>query len=375
VRRLNRGFSMIELMVAVVLGLLVTGAIISVFAGSRSAYQSTSGVAALADSGRFALDTMEESSRGAGYVACNHATPVTSASVLNEISSPLAYDFRYGVGGYEAAGTGPGGAVGLPAIPVAGAGAGNWTPNLDATFTGATNQQVLASDVLVLRSNVPRVTPAYTTADVGVGAGSFQVANAGALQAGQLAVISDCTKSVAFQISNVAGGTPATVHFDGATGAPGNASISLPMAFSAGAVVSPLTTTVYYIGVGADGDSALRRLDLLNGLVGATVFTDQEVVPDVENMQILYGVDTNNTQMASAYVTADQVLTINPGVIDFSNVVSVKIAVLSASATGAAPIPAAAPTFTLLGTTVTAPRDTRLRKVFEATITLRNTVR
>jgi type IV pilus assembly protein PilW len=364
--RRQTGFSIVELMVAVTLGLLVTGAIISVFVGSRSAYQATSGTGALADEGRFALATIQESARGAGYLECNHATLTSSLSLLNAAATSMAYNFTAGVGGYEATSTSPGNALTLAATPVADGGLTDWTPNLDAAFTTATLKQVQGSDVLVLRSSVARGIPAYTTADVAAGANNFLATNANpALQGGQLAVISDCTKSVVFQISGVG----ASVSFAGATGLPGNTTTSLPVGFSAGALVSPVTTVVYYIGVGADGDSALKRLELLNGLVnGAAIFTDEEIAPDVENMQVLYGVDTNGTQTASAYMTADQVA-------DFTAVVSIKVAVLSASPAGATPIPPAAPApYDLLGTKVTAPRDSRLRKVFDISVTLRNSV-
>lgn len=375
-KRFVSGFSMIELMVAITLGLLLTGALISVFVGSRTAYQSTAGVGALADGGRFALDTMQESVRGAGFVGCNHATVNSSQVILNTLASPMAFDFRYGIGGYEAAGSAPGGAVTVTAAPVAGGGAlTSWTPNLDAAFTPF-NDQVLGSDVLVIRSSVARATPAYTNATIPNGASSFVVANANSLQGGQLGVISDCTKSVTFQISGVAGTANATINLAGATGPPGNTLTSLPFGFSTGALVYPVTTVVYYIGAGADTNSALRRLELVNGVMnGAAYFTDEEIVPDIENMQVLYGVDTAGTQTTSAYLTADQVATfVGPSAIGFNAVMSVKVAVLSASPPGSAPIPAAAPTFNLLGTTVTAPRDTRLRQVFEMTITLRNSV-
>jgi len=371
VRRANAGFSLIELMVAVTLGLMLTAALISMFVGTRSAYQSTSGVGSVADEGRFALHSIAQLARSAGFVGCANATTtavgatVTSNiddTVLNIGSAPLAYDFRYAVGGYEATGTGVSGTLTLPATATAGAAASNWTPNLDAAFTGATNQQVKGSDVVVVRSTLPQATPVYTTADAPAGSSSFTVSSAGNLQANQLAVISNCMRSVPFQISGVTAGTPATVSFGGTTGAPGNAAAALPIDFSAGALVYPLTTTVFYIGVGADGDSALRRLDLQNGKVGPAIFTDGEVVEDVENMQVLYGL---NSGSGIAYVTADQVP-------DFSAVVSLEVAVLVASPPGSVPAPAAAPTFNLLGVTVTAPRDTRMRRVFTKTIGLRD---
>lgn len=359
-RRSHAGFSLIELMVAVTLGLLLSVALISVFVGSRSAYQATSGVASLSDEGRFALDIISQMARSAGFVGCSHASTATvDNSVLNWNAAPLAYDFRYGIGGFEATATAPGNALVIPETPVAGAAAGDWTPNLDASFTGATHEQVQGSDVLVLRSSLPGTSPVYTTADAAAGSGNFAVSSAGSLQGNQLAVISDCIKAVPFQIASVNGNHPATINLAGAGVSPGDTAGNLPVDFSTGALVYPMTTSVFYIGVGADGDAALRRLDLLNAQPG---FTDSEVVNDVENMQVLYGLDTGGQV---AYVTADQVP-------DFNSVVSLEIAVLVAGPVGSATVPAAAQRFNLLGTTVTAPLDTRLRRVFEKTIGLRD---
>jgi type IV pilus assembly protein PilW len=363
----SHGFSLIELMVAITLGLLVTGAVISVFVGSRSAYQSTSGVAALADSGRFALDAIEESARGAGYLACNHTTAAGHVNQQNYLGSPFSFDFRYGVGGFEANGTGAlGSTFTLPATPTADLSAGDWTPNLDPAFTAAANQTVKGSDVLVLRSTLPNSVPTYTTADTVPGAATFTVGNGSALQPGGLAAISNCQASATFVIGAVPATSPAVVTLAGGSPAPGNSIAALPAgsAFPQGSQVTLVTTVVYYIGVGADGDSALHRLQFVNG-----AWQDNEIVPDVENMQILYGVDTTGTQTASAYMTADQVLAFGAGV-DFNSVVSMKIAVLSASAPGSAPVPAAAVPVQLLNTRITPPLDTRLRRVFETTINL-----
>jgi type IV pilus assembly protein PilW len=91
------------------------------------------------------------------------------------------------------------------------------------------------------------------------------------------------------------------------------------------------------------------------------------MVPDIEAMQILYGIDTTGTQTVSQYVTADQVP-------DFNSVMSVKIAILAASPLGSASIPSAALTYNLLGTIVTAPQDMRARQVFEVTVSVRNSL-
>ena len=102
-------------MVAIVLGLLVTDALVAMFVGVRSASRMSSGVAALSDSGRFALDTIEENVRGAGNFACNSTAPVSVAGtpVIRQISllprrQPLVNDYTEPLEGYEANGSGPG---------------------------------------------------------------------------------------------------------------------------------------------------------------------------------------------------------------------------------------------------------------------------
>ena len=361
--RRQGGFSMVELMIAITLALLLTGAVISVFIGSRTAYQATAGVGDLADSGRFGLNLIGESVRSAGNLACNSTMSATNVSLLPVTTFPN--NFGVGISGFEATGTGPGNTIALPATPVAGV-AGNWTPALDGTITAATpgpfGVPVQGSDVLVLYSSVPRVVPLYTTADAAAGATTVSVTTlpappAPSLTATQYAAISDCTKSMIFSVAAVANGAPASVTLNN----------QLPLGFGAGAFVTPLTTTIYYIGTGSDGDSSLWRLEQVNG----PAFTPpgpEELVPDVENMQVLYGIDPAGTQTASAYVTADQVGAVN--------VVSIQVALLVASPPGPKS-PAAPPAFNMVGTPptqVTVPADFRTRQVFYATINLRDAV-
>ncbi len=346
---------MVELMVAIVLALILTGAVISVFVGSRTAYQATAGVGEMSESGRFALNLIGESVRSAGNLACNSAMSATSQTVV--VGAPVTTflnSYAQGIGGFEANNTTPPAALVLPPVPVAGA-ANNWNPNLDPNFTGAAppplGAPVAGSDVLVVRSSVPRVAPAYTTADVAPAATNLIVTPVPAAIGGYAAV-SDCTKSVIFQV-------PAAVPV-GATAVGVNA--GLPVGFSAGAVVAPLTTIVYYIGTGSDGDSSLWRIEQINGTGFAA---PEEIVPDVENMQVLYGIDPTGTQTAAAYVTADAVGAVN--------VVSIQVALLVASPPATRPIAPQGP-YNLLGTTVTPPADNRVRQVFNATINLRNAV-
>src|SRR5579871_4431672 len=135
-----------------------------------------------------ALDFIQESARGAGFMACSHTNTVSTGTenLLNAaIVSPMTYDFAHGVGGYEAIGSSPGNNVVLPAVPAGGAGVTSWTPATEVTFPGAANnKQVTGSDVLILRSVLPRATPGYVSNAFTAGAMSFQALGVGSLQSG-----------------------------------------------------------------------------------------------------------------------------------------------------------------------------------------------
>ena len=178
--------------------------------------------------------------------------------------------------------------------------------------------------------------------------------------AGQMALISDCVNRSSSRSSLCP--APAIDRIS-TGGSPGNLSNAFPgwVSFSPGAQVTPLQTMAYYIGVGTDGDGALYSATV----AADNTLTATELAPDIEAMQILYGIDTTGTQTASQYVTADQVP-------DFTQVMNVEVAVLAAGPPGSAVVPAVANTYNLFGTTVTAPLDTRARQVFEVTIAARN---
>jgi type IV pilus assembly protein PilW len=355
-----RGFSLIELMIALTLAMIVTGGVISVFIGSRSAFQATSGTAQLTESGRFALSFIANSVRSAGYMSCTTASHVQG--ILNAGATPLPYSFNQSLGGYEAKNTGATSAYTLALSPVTvDTTNSDWLTSpaggLDAALAAL---PIKNNDVLVVRSTLRNAQSVYVSSIVD-GAAQFTVNTQGPLANGQVAIIADCSKGSLFQISSVTVGANAVVRHN-AGGVPGNASAAFPISFSAGSQVTPVDTLVYYIGKGADGDGALFSYDMNGG-----VFTASELVSDIEAMQILYGIDGNSTQIVSSYVTADQV-------IDFNTVMSVKIAVLAASAPGAAHAGGLPITYSLLGTQVTVPLDTRVRQVFEATVAVRNSL-
>jgi type IV pilus assembly protein PilW len=360
--RRAKGFSLVEMMVAITLGLLVTGALISAVLGVSGSSRTSTGVGAVGDGGRIALDLLQQAVRSAGYMACNTTARQASLLPSGPGPDPLNYDYTDPLGGYEAVGTGPGAAapVVIATPPVTPSNdVASWVTtgggNLNALLN---NNAVAGSDVLVVQSTltgapVTAVTPAGSSALTIV-----KAADAASFTAGQIGVVSDCVTSVVFQIASVAGGTVDTVQ-------------TIPGRYAAGAQLGVADTTVFYIGKGTDGDGALYALDAGGTGTLPAPSVANELVPDIENMQVLYGITTSALPEVNQYVTADQVTALG-ATSDFNSVVAVKIAVLAASAPGAVPLPAAASTYTLLGTPVQAPIDTRMRKVFEITVTARN---
>lgn len=374
------GFSLVELMIAVVLGMLLAGAAITALSSMRKVNTTTTGTASLADSGRFAFENLGAALRAAGYLGCS-TSPLARVDLNAGLPVPIT-DVGEPIGGYEYTGTGTTGAWLLAPPYVKAASAGSWTgsagvagslaPIIYAAQVGAgpIGSPIAGSDVILAHRSLDSVPALYLTAPSSVGDTLLTTTLATVAQNGftsvlagggvPVAAVSNCQSAEVFSVSAAGGNT--------LTFSPANVTAGLVTAYGAGAHVTAVTTSVYYIGVGSDGEPSLFVLDSGGGTAfGAPV----ELVSDVENMQVLYGVDTTGAGTVTRYVTADQVAAQgNTG--DFGSVIAVKVALLLAAQPASAAQPAAAPTYTLLGTTVTAPLDTRMRSVVMATFTLRN---
>jgi type IV pilus assembly protein PilW len=376
----QHGFSLVELMIAITLSLLLSGAAISAFLTVKKVNETTSGVANLADSGRFAFEQLGSAVRSAGYLACSASTDARSD--LAAALPVLVADVGEPLGGYEYIGTGATGSFAL-APPYAQASAKTkWAAsptlggNLDALIYaasasgGAVGKPISGSDVLVTHESPIGVPALYLTNTASVGTGTLVTTLSGTVNSGfasivaagktPLAVVSNCQSAEVFAIGTI-NGTQLSLSTT-------NATQHLVTAYGAGSHVGLIDTRVYYVGIGSDGEGALFVFDTNS----ATSFTAPvELVPDVENMQVLYGIDTTGAKAVTEYVTADQVATL--GITsDFNSVIDVKLSLLLVGPFGSAVPPSAAPIFSLLGTAVTAPIDSKLRSVFTTTFTLRN---
>lgn len=343
----QQGFSLVELMVATVISILLSYAVMEVYVAQTLIYKTANSQDLIQSTENAIANLVTPVIRSAGFAGC--ATTNTAVSNLNE-------------GGSNPIGT-------LNTLPTLVAGyncsspnssqdnaansnnASNWTPTLDATLVGNVQN---SSDVLVILGATPGSFPTGITS-IDPGSSSFTTQSTGGipLAAGQFGAVSDCVKTSIFQITAVNG---TTISHDSGSGAYTNANAAFSLNYQIGSQFIPLQQTAFFVGQGSGGQSALMRATLIGG-----AWTIQPLVPGISAMKVQYGIG-NNGSMAQ-YVTADAVT-------NWAAIYSIRMGFLiegqAASGTKNAT------QYTLLGTSVTVPADNRLRHAYEITINLRN---
>jgi type IV pilus assembly protein PilW len=360
----QRGVTLVELMVALVLGLVLTGGAIQVFIGQRTTYGFNEGLSRLQENGRFALDTLNYRVRMAGYKGC--LSDIATHNNLNGGTTSLAFNFDEGLRGFEAGGTAPGALFAATSSnPANSSTSGDWSPALHADLVGSV---IPGSDVIVVRNVSPSahalVSPFNDSAQIFVDAAPTDYTP------GEIGIVSDCQQSSVFQITNVSSNTGAgafgiNMTHSEASYVPGNTTANWPgdQQYGAGAELYRAEAWIYYVGARAGGPPALfqRRLRL----TGTTVaLVGEELVDGVDTMQALYGIDTDNNGAVDQYVTANNVA-------DWSDVVTVRVSLLmrapdeyGTELDGAV--------YDVNETLFDPVDDRRVRQVFTTTIALRN---
>jgi type IV pilus assembly protein PilW len=340
--RRHGGFTVIELMVAMVISLLLLGGVVTVFVSSKSTYERIERLSRTQESGRFALDSVVRDIRSAGYMGCSRNS--TWANALNTPTA-LAWDFSDAIRGYEF----QSGTTWLPALPT----------GLTNISTGSPN----GSDVLVLRVPMPastsatlRLTDKMTSKTATMNIAPVPSGATAPLQVGDVILLADCHARAAFQITAY---TPSSGVIDHAVGGsnPGNATDDIGHTFEANSQIVPVRTVAYYVGT-SNGRTGLWRV--------AGNDTPEELIEGVERMELRFGVDSNDDRIADSYTTASGV-----GAANWGKVISVSIALLVRSPDQYG-TERDTSTYTLLDKTFTAPADRYARQVFVTTATLRN---
>ncbi|WP_242015482.1 PilW family protein [Stenotrophomonas hibiscicola] len=379
------GLSMVELMIALAIGVIVMLGVVQVFAASRAAYQLSDGLARVQENSRFAMDALQRELRMAGHFGCVNDqarnTPDNASLFSTFATAPHpALDFQTSIQGFEATGTAPGAAVTLTATPATGG--TDYKPALPAEFAAAMPNRVNGSDIVVLRYLMPDGVPITAIGGVpGKPIFSFDKARLAVLQSGVsnpgLYGAADCASVTIFQARAVDKGAGTVTFGD----APNNAGNFTRPVTTGQAMLHRAESALYYIGYDAAiARSSLYRVRFTAIPNGALVANAPEaLVEGVENMQLLYGQDRGLTDVyPTGFIdrqgTAETVQgSTNPAANGWRRVGAVQLGMVMSS-----PDPSAAPqadqnaALTSLGVTFTAPADGRMRAVYQTTIALRN---
>ena len=273
-RTAQGGVSLVELMVALVLGLFLIFGAVTIYGKSRTTYRTTEAVARLQETARYAFDTIEPDVRMASYwglasradYIVNRAVPGDDRPAeLDDAAAEIdacgdnfginLQEYLAGVNGADAAGTWP-----LACAPFR----NEWRED---------------TDVLVVRRGGEAQPAALDTGRLYLQTSRIQ---------GSMFVATACTdpKSAA----------------------------CIPADYSPPASETrTLEATVYYISnqsTARDDVPSLRRKRLVNGSM-----VDEEVVSGVEDLQVQFGVDTNSDTNADTYVDPETDPTLYGGAI------------------------------------------------------------
>ncbi|SDX03755.1 type IV pilus assembly protein PilW [Nitrosomonas eutropha] len=343
--RSQHGLTLVEMMVAMTIGLVLLGGVITVLTASQQTYRVNEAMARMQENARYAFQLLSRDIRMAGYRGCV-GDVVAITNVLNN-KNDFLWRFDRPLEGFEATN------------------ASGWTPALPSEVTSPLKGGDVGRDVIVVRgvegSYARVISHASESADPGVELGSdfgkelqnyFDKSNP---KSPFIVLVSNCRNTAIFQVTGI-NNISDKKFLEHATGGssvePGNEK-EMGEIFLNGEIVR-ISTRAYYI---RNNPGKIPALYWKKGKDDA-----DELVEGIENMQIQYGEDTNGDRAVDIYRTADLVA-------DWENVVSVRIDLLVRSVENN--IATQPQTYTFNGETVT-PTDRRLRQVFSTVISLRN---
>lgn len=350
------GLSLIELMIAMLLGIILTLGATQVYLGTSQSYRLTEAVAHAQENIRFASSVLQRDLRGAGGFGCLQ----NAEDVIDQLNGTRVLPVSEGLTGWEAAGTGVGDA--LSAVDTEAADGSQWSQGGSAAAFPA----VLAGDVItgtdVLVVNSARTVFVGVTDRV---SDKINLGGASGIAAGQsvLAITDSCAAGELFQ--NSASDSDSFVKITPTASNPltqGNSVAAFALDYNADARISAYETVAYYIGLRTSNGVSVPVL--YRQKLDTEPQPPQELIEGVESMQLLYGVSNGVVQRADSYVTADNVN-------NWENVVSIRVAVVVRS-DDSANSEELTRTFNLLGTEVTTLTDRHARLVATSTIGLRN---
>ncbi len=281
------GFSLIELMVSMLLGMIVIAGVISVFIASKQSYTTNQALGDVEDSSRIAFELLTRDIRQAGLTMCNNNGRV--ANVLKNSATDWWANWGNALHGYT-------GTTTLDPAVAIGSATGERVSGTDSV------QVIGADDTNLTVQNNPTAASIHlneTTSDVAKG---------------DIVMVCDPDHTAIMQVSGPAGAHLNVMdHEKGNSVSPGNCSKGLgypvdctsangnSYAFQPNSSVAKLAASDWYIGNNdANGRSLYRKSLSLSGTTPTPA--TQEMVRGVTDMQIAYHVPGGTSFVAASGV-------------------------------------------------------------------------
>jgi type IV pilus assembly protein PilW len=269
-RRAQAGVSLIELMIAITLGLVAVGAAMAIYLANRKSFALVEGVARVQENARFAVDLLSRDIREAGGLVCGGT--LTTVNIVSGINAWTVWSQGL-VGNVLGADVWQ-----LPAPS---------DPN-KAQISGTHSLLVWSASSSGAPVQIVSHDPAAAT---------FTTAGAPGYAVGQVITACDSAQAITFEVASISGNI---------VGYSNGAAVTVPLA--AGGFLNPLSAKVWFVGQSTDTatPSSLRRLTL--NKEGNYAYNNDEMVSGVTNMQIQYMVgDSSGAPAATTYADAANV--------------------------------------------------------------------
>jgi type IV pilus assembly protein PilW len=286
------GFTLVELMVSLLLGMIVTGAALAMFLSNKRVYATTENLSRTQESVRTAYELMSRDMRESAATECEAGLP--TVNLLNNAATLWYTNLDSAVLGYDG-----NQAFALPAEAF-GTAFGTRIANTDAIEV----KSAVNDGVAVTAHNQAGATITLNTANHG-------------LRTGDIAVLCDFDHGAIVQMRS-ASSASATVSHGTGTVVPGNCTTGVgftapancagagsPYTFGANAFVARMKAGRWYIGNGTNGPALFYAQMVNNGANGVQI-DRQEVAPGVSNMQLQYLIQGATTYVDASAVTAAQ---------------------------------------------------------------------
>lgn len=345
--RQQRGLTLVELMIGLIVGMLVIGAVLYVFLGTRLTYKYNDTMGRLQENGRTAIDMIGQDLRMAGFIGCRrlaaYLPPPTAAGSISASSIYFSDEFTNAVKT----------SLGLSELKLADSG---------FVFSHEVTDQVSGTDSLTVLSGSTEI-PLATL----MSSGAADIVTTDTVPKGP-AIISDCRFDSLSLSDTTPTGVPAPAEAFMVTEAGTtikHASYVFQRAYDTDASVTPISAVSYSI-------RETKRNDNNGNTVLALFRNNDELIEGARDLCVRYGVAANSSNEAvGEYVEADEVE-------DWKQVIAVRVELLLASVDdNVVDTRAAVPTL------CDRPQpdedelvlNRRMYKVFSTTVGLRNQVR